>query len=811
MNNLLLEARLTLRGLTRQPGFALTVIVTLAVGIGANLAFFGYASYFIAPTIEAPEPGSIVAVHTGTREEPDGANSYLDWQDFRSGGARTFAQLPAYQVFGATLVAKEQTLHAWGTGVSGDYFSLFGRPAHLGRLIGAGDDRPGAERVLVLNYFFWRNRFGGDPAVLGRTVALEGQKTYRIVGVAAEGFQGDGLATSVYIPLATADGLLRGLEERSSRRLMVLGRLRPGVSLDSARATLAALAHGLDEAHAEAEPRRITAKPITEPDPSVLADPTARAAKGLLIAVGLLQLLACANVTNLVLARTIAKRREMAIHAALGAGRLRIGRRLVLESLALALVGGLLGLALARGITRVIEHYLLQGVPVGLGDFSSGSSLIADPRRMAWFFAALCLGTALLVSLAPLAQAMRKDLAGSLKSHGEGDGGSRRFEFRSLLVIAQVALSVVLLLAAGLLVRTHFEVRRQDLGFDPARLTLVTLHIPTLRGTDNTKGLALYQDILRQVQALPAVQSAGFAWRVPLSITSSTEPVSLPGADEKVPVSLNVVSPELFATLGVRLVSGRGFSNADRPEGAGVALINQTAARKFFPNGQPLGQRIRVAADDVPGGQVEVVGVVADSRFGRLTEPIRPLLYYPYAQRFKQRMTLIVRANAPLERELAELLRRSFPDVAVIDFQPMSEQVRRAAADQKMNADLASGFGLFGLGLAALGIVSVLSFTVNRSGRAIGIRMALGASHRDVMLWVLAGAGRWVAAGLGLGLAASWALSRLLEGLLYGVRARDPVIALGVVALLGSVAFVAALLPAQRAARIEPVRALKEE
>ena len=810
MHPLLLEARLMLRGLTREPGFAATIILTLAVGIGANLAFFGYASYFLAPTIDAPEPGRVVRVQTGTRDAPDGANSYLDWLDLRAGGARTFAELPAFQIFGASLVAKEQTVHAWGSGVSGDYFSLFGRPAHLGRLLNADDDRPGAERVLVLNYFFWKKHFGGDAAVLGQTVALEGKKPYRIVGVAADGFQGDGLATAIYIPLATAEGLLRGLDERTSRRLMVLGRLQPGVSLEAARATLAALAHGLDEAHAESEPRQISLAPVTEASAALRADPTVRAALGLLIAVGLLQLLACANVANLVLARTVGKRREMAIHAALGAGRLRLGRRLLLEALSLSILGGLLGLVLARGINKVIEHYLLQGVPVGLGDFSSGSGLIADPRRMTIFFAALCLGTAVLVSLAPLAQALRRNLVSALKSHGEGDRASR-LELRNLLVIAQVALSVVLLLAAGLLARTHFEVGRQDLGFNPDRLTLVTLHIPTLRGSDNTQGLELYQSILSRVQALPGVSAAGFAWRVPLSITSTTDSMSLLGSDEKVAVAMNVVSPEYFEALGLRRVAGRNFGSGDRPDTAGVVVLNQAAVDRFFPKRQPLGQRLAVAADDVPGGQVEVVGVVANSRFGRLTDPIQPLAYFPVAQRFRQRMTLVMRASGPMARPLAELLRRSFPDVAVIDAQPMSEQVRRAAADQKMNADLAAGFGLFGLGLAALGIFSVLNFTVSRSGRAIGIRMALGATTRDIGLWVLGGAGRLVAAGLGIGLAVSWALARLLDSLLYGVRAKDPLIALAVVALLGTVALVAALVPATRAARIEPVRALREE
>src|SRR6185295_1165015 len=418
---------------------------------------------------------------------------------------------------------------------------------------------------------------------------------------------------------------------------------------------------------------------------------------------------------------------------------------------------------------------------------------------------------ALLVSLAPLVQALRRNLVGALKSRGEGDRASRNLEFRSLLVIVQVALSVVLLLAAGLLVRTHFEVRGQDLGFDPDRLTLVTLHIPTLRSADNTQGLELYQSILERVQALPGVSAAGLASRVPLSITNTTDPVSLPGSEDKVAVAMNVVSPGYFDALGLHLLAGRNFASGDRQDTAGAVLLNQAAVDQFFPRRQPLGQRLAIAADDVPGGQVEVVGVVANSRFGRLTDPIRPLVYFPFAQRFRQRMTLMVRASVPLARPLAQLLRRSFPDVAVVDFQPMSEQVRRAAADQTMNADLASGFGLFGLGLAALGIFSVLSFTVSRSGRAIGVRMALGATARDIGLWVLAGAGRWVAVGLGIGLAASWAFARLLESLLYGVRAKDPLIALGVVALLGTVALVAALVPASRAARIEPVRALKEE
>lgn len=812
MSHFLLETRLALRTLTRQPGFAATVILTLAVGIGTSVAFFGYASYFLAPTIDAPEPERVMEVSTGTKEEPNGASSYLDWLDLRAGSGKTLSELSAFQLFGSTLVAKEQTLHAWGTGVSGGYFSLFDKPAFAGRLLGPDDDRPGAERVLVLNYFYWRGHFGGDLSVLGTTVALEGKKPYRVVGIAAEGFQGAGLATSIYIPLATSEGLLRGLDDRTSRRLQVLGRLRPGVSLDAARATLAALARGLDEAHAEEQPRLLSLAPVTEMDAELKNDPTVRAALGLLIAVGLLQLLACANVANLVLARTVGKRREMAIHAALGAGQLRIGRRLLVEALLLSTLGGLLGLVLARGVTKTIEHYLLQAVPVGLGDFSAGSSLIADPRRTAAFFVALCLGTALLVSLAPLAMTLRRNLMGALKSRGEGDGGGRALSSRSLLVVAQVALSVVLLVAAGLLMRTNFEVRGQKLGFDPEGITLVTLHIPTLRSADNTAGLEMYGGILDRVRQIPGVTAAGLAWRVPLSITSTTEPISLPGAEEKVPVQVNVVSPEFFDALGLRLVAGRNFGSGDRQgNAAGSVLLNQAAAEKFFPRRQPLGQRLIVGGDDVPGGQAEVVGVVANSRFGRLTEEIKPLAYFPFAQRFRQRMTLLVRGSAPLARPLSEALRRDFPDVAIVDFQPMSEQVRRSAADQKMNADLALGFGLFGLGLAALGIFSVLSYTVSRSGRAIGIRMALGANAKDIGLWVLSGAGRLVAAGIVLGLAASWALSRLLESLLYGVRAKDPLIALGVVALLGTVALVAALLPASRAARTEPVRALKEE
>jgi putative ABC transport system permease protein len=811
MESLLLDLRLAIRSLGRRPGFAAGVVLTLAVGIGINVAFAGYLGYFVWPTIDAPEPERIVRLHTGTAQDPSGANSYPDWLDIQASN-EVFSPLVAYRAFGSALATREKTLHAWGTAVSGDYFQLFGKKAHAGRLIEASDDRPGAERVLVLNHFFWRKHFGSDLGILGQVVQLDAKRTYRIVGITTAGFQGDGLATSIYVPLATAEGLLRRIDQRDSRGLQGLARLRSGVSLATARAAMVAIGRGLDEAHPESEPRQLRLAPITEANPAYLAEPAVVAAKGLMAAVGLLLLLACANVANLMLARSVSRRRELGIHAALGASRLRIGRRLLAESVLLSTLGGILGLGLARAITKVIEAYLLLGVPVGMGDFSAGSTLIADARTMTLFFLAVCLGTGVLVGLAPLSHALRQNLVLALKSDGQGDRPGRKLGLRQLLVVTQVALSVVLLLAAGLLLRSFWTVRGLDLGFDARGLTLITLHMPTERSRDSLAAQRIYHEVVERVRALPGVSGVGTAWRVPTSNLFSGDRVSFPHSRETADVNLNVIGPGYFETLGIELLAGRTLNADDRQGAPGAVVINQAAAEKFFPGRSAVGGRLTIARDESGGdGNYEIVGVAPSTRDARLTDPIQPLLYFSAAQRFRNRMTLIVRATGSPARPLAELLRQSFPDLAVVDLQPFAEQLRRSGADQRMNADLASGFGFLGLALAGLGIFGVMSYTVSRSGRDIGVRMALGATARDIRRWVLRGAGKLVAAGLALGVAATWALSRLLASMLHGVSPRDPATLFAVVAILGAVAFVAALVPALRAARIQPVRALRDE
>lgn len=811
MNDLLVDLRFALRSLLRRPGFAAVVILTLAVGIGVNAAFFGYLSYLLWPTVEAPEPERIVRLYTGTEQQPTRPNSYSDWLDVEA-SSDVFAPLASYRMFGSALADRAQTLHAWGNAVSGGYFALFGEKAHLGRLIEPADDRPGAERVLVLNHFFWRQRFGSDPTVIGRTVELDGRRAYRIIGVAREGFQGDGLAASIYVPLATTEGFLLNLDKRDFRGLHALGRLRPEVSLEEARAAMTAIGRGLDEAHLETEPRRLSLMPVTEASSEVLADPLVTAAKILMAAVVLLLLLACANVANLMLARAVARRREMGIHAALGAGRLRLGRRLLIESLVLSGLGGVLGLGLARAITKVIERYLLQGMPVGMGDLSAGSSLVADPQRMTFFFVTACVATGVAIGLAPLSHTLRSDLVGALKSDAAGEGPGRRLGLRQLLVVAQVALSVVLLLGAGLLMRTLWQVRTVSPGFDTRDLMLTTFHLPVERTLDSAEGRKLLGDVLEQVRGLPGVSAASLVQRIPLSVATPSTELSFPGSGEAATVNANFVSPGYFATLGIPLLIGRDFDASDRRDTPGVVVINQAAAEKYFPGRDPLGEHVvDSGATARENGSYEIVGVVADTRYTRLIDPAEPLFYFAVEQRFRQRMTLVARSAAPLARPLAELLRERWPDLAVIDLQPFSEQMRRALADQRMNADLAGGFGSLGLGLAGLGIFSVMSYTVSRRGREIGIRMAIGASTQEIGRWVLGGAGRLVGAGLVVGLAAAWALARLLESMLYGVTARDPMTFVVVAVVLGGVAFLAALLPARRAARIDPIRALRGE
>jgi predicted permease len=807
MSGLMQDMRLALRTLRSRWRFSLLVIATMAIGIGTTVSVWAYWAYFVRPTLDAPDPGRLVWLRNPAPDDPWRQFSLADWRELETVARELFSESAASRFYNASLQGEQTTLHVFGTAASGGYFDILGARPALGRLFGPNDDRLDADPVLVLSHLTWRRHFGGDRRVIGQSVTLDGRHPYTIIGITEPDFQGTGVWTAVYTPLAHAGPLLPGGKPLPEQGVNILARLRRGLSIEEARSRLVAGVAGLDAARPLPTPREPRLHSVERFDDSFAEEPIYHAARVLLAAVVLLLLLGCANVAGLMLAQGVARRQETAMHTALGAGRGRVARRLLIESLLLSVTGGLLGLSLVPPVLRLIEHYLRMELPVALGDFAAGTRLIVDEGELALFVAAVSVLTGLLFGLAPVLQTARFDLVGSLKGDAPAVG-RRRWQARDLLVVAQVALSVMLLAGAASLGRTLLRFQHTPLGFDERGLFLATVYVPKERLRDANDGPRLLHELSDRMARLPGVESASLARLVPLSIQADLR-VEVEG--QRLTVRSNAVGRGYFQTLRISLAAGRFFEENDDSDAPPVVILNRTAAERLFPGRNAIGRTLALHLEswEQPGDAVEVVGVVADS----LDEPpwrgIAPMVFFPFEQRPSARATIIVRAGGPVERPLRELLRAEYPDLAVVALVPFEEQRRRSLANQRMNADLSGGLGLLALLLANLGVFSVMSYTVSRRAREIGIRMAVGAGRSDVHRWVLVDAMRRVGLGLLIGIAGAWAQARLLSSLLVGVEAKDPWTLLPVTALLALCAILAAWLPARKAARVEPMRALR--
>ena len=829
---LVFDLRHALRSLRLRPGFSLLVVVTLALGIGANAAIFQYLGYFVWPTVQAPEPERIVWIYRSTPEEPQGGFSHEEWRRFEEEAGDAFASLSARQVFAASMRGTEQTIHAWGRAVSGNYFDLFARPPHLGRLLTADDDRAGAERVLVLRPETWTRHVGADPEVIGKSLVLDGGLAYTVVGVTQKGFQGTGLWVSIYTPMATTKQLLSGSEDPDSRFLVAMGRLAPGVeeaALEARLHTLAkkfsvGVADGGDDVDAAAEVRldiESSSVPSVPQD-----DPLVNSARLMMWVVLALLALACANVANLFLARGADRTKELAVLVALGAGRGRLAFRLLLESATLSIVGAGLGLALSTQFTDLLHGYLQASLPIGFGEWASGSTLFTQSWRMQLFLAGVTAGAAILFSLAPMVQTFRIDLVSALKSETRGgtSGGGERFSLRKILATTQVAMSAALLLTAGLLVRTLGEVHDLELGFDPANVSVAALHVP--RGDLETMGdaeshgespAAIYDTVLRRMTELPGVESAGLVRRLPLSFAFAGLEVraDAQSADFGIEVvttkaAENIASEGYFETFDIPLLQGRPFDATDVDGSDPVAIVNRKLVEQLWPGANPVGRRLNWGEGD-NAESVTVVGVVADHRLATPTEPDVPMLYRPFRQESHRRLTVVARSRTGILQPMHHMLRSEFPDVSLIELVPFDKQQDVATANQRMNAELSAGFGLLGLFLAGLGIFSVLAYGVARRRREIGIRMAIGARNSDVRKLILGETTRLLLTGLALGCGVALALGQALQHLLFGVEAFDPLTYTTVVLTLAAMGLVAAWWPARRASSVDPMEALRSE
>lgn len=689
--------------------------------------------------------------------------------------------------------------------VHGNFFTTLGVGAALGRLFGVAEDAaPGASPVVVLSHQFWQRRFDGDPEVVGRALTLNG-RPYTVIGVAREGFTGPffGYAPAMWIPMAEIEPLLGVDLDEWNGSLYVWGRLGDGVSRDAAQAELATLAAQLSARDPSLrEPVRFTIDHARGLPAEVR--PVAYGAAGMLQAtVGLVLLIACANLANLLLARASGRRREVAVRIALGANRRRLVRQLLTESMLLALLGGGLALLLTIWLGGVITRFNPAGLPIAL-DFSADGQVLL-------YTLGISLAAGFLFGLMPAIRASAPELVSSLKDHASG---YRRSRLRGALIIAQVGLCTFLLAGAALFIRSLGNAGIIDPGFDPKGVVDLTLDLG-LRPYGEEQARDYYLRLIEGAEALPGVRSATLARVVPLSGSNLGTSVSPEGAapdDPPLQIYFNVVAPAYFKTLGISLLRGRDFGAGDAAEAPPAAIINQALAERLWPAGEAIGGTFRVSGDDP--ALVTVVGVSANAKYITLGEEARPTLYLPLAQNHTAEVTLHVRTAgdpAALRPLLRDAVQSLDPQLALPAVKTMSEDMALSLLPARIGAGVLSLFGALALLLAAVGIAGVVSHAVAERTHEIGVRSALGADRRAVLSLMIGDSMRRVAIGAAVGLALAMLLGWAAAGLLYGVSPLDPAVLLGAPLVLGTVALLAAYLPARRATRVDPMVALRSE
>ncbi|MBX6363369.1 MAG: ABC transporter permease [Gemmatimonadetes bacterium] len=820
MKGLVREIRFALRALRKRPGFTAVAVLTLGLGLGANLSIFSLVdAALLRPPAAVREPERLVTLWTSDFSGPRyGGTSYPDYEAIAA-AADVFAGVAASSPRPLSLAGVAGSERLFGEIVSANYFDVLGvRPA-LGRFFlpqeaGAAGGHP----VVVLGWGLWQRAFGGSRDVIGRTVRLSGVPL-TVVGVAPPGFRGSirGLALEVWVPFS-ADRALLGFrpEGRGDRGLFVTARLRPGVTVAEAQARLDLIARQLHAAYAQewtdvrGRPRVLTAVPERlSRVPPMARGPVVGFMALLMAIVAIVLLIACANVANLLLARAAGRQREVAIRLALGATRRRLVRQLLVESLLLALAGGALGVLVARWTTALLAGFHPPiDVPLALDLRVDGAVL--------GFGLLLSVATAVAFGLAPALRVTRPDLVPALRDEGSTvRAGGRRFGLRNLLVIGQVAGSLVLLVAGSLFLRTLRQATRIDAGFDPENLLLVAFDL-TAERYDPARAADFYRRLEERVSALPGVRAVTLAQWVPLGLDFARRGLVVEGYQarpgEDLEQGFNVVGDDYFRTLGTRIVRGRALDERDHAGAPLAVVVNESFARRYWPGADPLGKHIGWEGPD--GRMAEVVGIAQDGKYRSLGEEPRPYFYIAAAQVDARDLTLHVRtAGDPraLVPAVRAAVRELAPGLPIAKLTTLREQVAVSLLPQRLAAVVLGVLGAGALLLAVVGLHGVVAYAVSLRTRELGIRVALGARPADIQRMVLADGMRLVAIGAAVGLALALAASRLLRGFLLGGDGADPVAFVAVPLLLAGVALVSAYIPARRAGRVDPMEALRVE
>ena len=795
-----------LRRLRQAPGFTLVAIATLALGIGANSAIFSMVNAVLLRPLPFEEPDRLVMVAQVWEGRNTGVYSPQNFLDMQA-TAQSFESLAALDGGGVTLTGRGTPVRLEGAEVGAPFFGVLRVVPALGRAFLPGENEPGHNKVAVLGHRLWQDRFGADPAIVGQSVQLN-RESYAVVGVAPAGFAYPEGA-EIWTPMAY-DTQFRS-KSRGAWYLTVVGRLKPGVTVAHAREEVGTIAARLAAQYKDVnEGVGATARSLHE---ATVGD-SRTALLVLLGAVGLVLLIACVNVANLLLARAAARESELAVRAALGAGRGRLFRQLLTESLLLALLGGAAGVLLAS----VSVDALLGLQPAGVRRLGE----VRVDRTVVAFAAGLSVLTGILFGSAPALQLMRRATAQSLREGGRGLLTGRGHRLRGGLVVGQIALAMMLLAGAGLLIRSFVQLRRVDPGFSAPRALTFRIALPESVYKDDEPRVAFFDDLIGRLAALPGVRSAGAVMGLPLSGVRFNLSFEVAGRP-KLPLAqqpsmeVRVASPGYFAAMGIPVLRGRGFERGDRAGSPQVVVLSQTAVRRFFAGEDPLGKSITVGwgrGEGKPRAGGEVVGIVGDVKEAGLAEEKPPEIYLPYAQMPVSSMDVLLRtAVGPLSLApaAATVVHGLDPELPVARLRTLDDIVARSISEPRFYMVLLGAFAGTALFLAALGIFGVMSYAVVQRSREIGIRVALGADPARLRRMVLGQALVLAVAGVGLGLLGSLGLSRAIAGLLFDLSPTDPGTLAGVALVLTAVALLASYLPARRATRVDPLIALRSE
>ena len=833
MGSFLHDVRYGLRMLARSPGLTIVAVLSLALGIGANTAIFSLMDAVMLRALPVEEPGRLVLFGEGrwggsTNDFPDSDWQLFSYPFYRQvekqnqvfSGVAAIQSIP-FRTHG-TVESKGSIEEINGDLISGTYFSVLGVNPVLGRTITDADDQtPGGGSVAVASYSWWKRRFGRDPSVVGKKLTI-GSTVYTVIGVAPPEFFGTtvGESPDLWIPLAMEKQISpgwNGLDDKFFQSLYVIARLRPGVRLEQASANVNLIYKQALRDYAGSQPSKKQLDDIQHARIELTSLATGLSqlrrqfSKPLIIlmaVVGLVLLIACANIANLLLARSTTRNRELALRQALGAGRPRLVRQLLTESLLLAIFGGGLGMAFASWAS----HLLLA--MVSGGDQPLPLDVAIDARVLS-FTLGVSLFTAILFGTAPALRATRLELTNALKEGRGPQGAETRSKLAKALVVSQVVFSLVLLVGAGLFLRSLVNLTNVDTGFNKQNVLRLQIDAASVGYKEDARLADLYQQIEQRVAALPGVRAASFSFFT-FNEGSWTDQVTVEGYAQpgiKPEVWHNVVGMGYFATMGIPVVAGRTFGPQDTASSPKVAVINETMARRLFPPGSPIGRRFRINNPSSPNG-IEVIGVVKDTKYERLNENARPADYLPYTQHNQYLGDFEARFSgnlATIVPEVRRAIREVNPNLPISGVSTLAAQVEGSMVSQRIIAQLSAFFGMLALFLVCIGIYGLTSYAVARRTNEIGIRMALGAGRASVLWLVVREVLGLVGLGIAIGVPATLAGSRLVSSMLFGLSPSDPAIILTAPLILLVVAALAGYLPARRATKVDPMTALRCE